>query len=89
LIRTATFPLERVLHDAFDSAWHELSPDVDPEAVEAARWELATIVLGLSGTGLIDGDRLKADAVLSYRLNHWRENWHPKTGTDCRVPIGA
>ena len=74
LISTATFPPEtlHVLFDAFDGAWNELAPEVgiDPEAVETARSELATIVLGLAGADPIERDRLKADAVLSYRLTH-------------------
>ena len=71
LINTPTFPPDaHVLFDAFDGAWKELAPDVATETVERARWELATIVIGLAGAAPIERDRLKADAVLSYRLGH-------------------
>jgi hypothetical protein len=74
LIYTATFSPEslHVLFQAFDGAWTELAGDVggNLESVEAARSELAEIVLDLAKGGPIEGDRLKADAVLSYRLMH-------------------
>jgi len=40
----------RVIFKAFDDAWSEIAPKVgtDPDAVEAARMVLATIVLGLA-----------------------------------------
>lgn len=74
LIGAATVPPDslHVLFDAFDGAWNELAADVgiDPVTVEAARSELATIMLDLANAGPIERDRLKADAVLSYRLSH-------------------
>jgi len=59
-----------VIFDAFDGAWNEPAPDVgsEPATVEAAQSELATILLGLATADPIERDRLKADAVLSYRL---------------------
>jgi len=61
-----------VIFDAFDGAWNEPAPDVgsEPATVEAAQSELATILLGLATADPIERDRLKADAVLSYRLMH-------------------
>jgi hypothetical protein len=50
---------------AFDAAWLEIAPDVSnrPEAIEAARLKLARTVLNLARQGIIEPDRLKAEAL--------------------------
>jgi len=57
-IAGAAFPPDdlRVIFEAFDDAWAEVSPDVSARvsAIEAARLSLATIVLNLATAGPIE-----------------------------------
>lgn len=58
LIDTASYDPHQVkaLGTAFDDAWERLAPSVSsrPEAVEAARFALADIILGLAKQGNFD-----------------------------------
>jgi hypothetical protein len=66
LIRNASYGPEhlKVLFTAFDQAWESMAGDVgtNPLAVEAARLNLANIILSL-GHGAKDPDRLKNAAL--------------------------
>jgi hypothetical protein len=54
-----------VLFQAFDRAWEELAPRVgdDPAAIEAARMQLANVMLALAANGQPDAERLKTAAL--------------------------
>lgn len=58
----------RVIYRAFDTAWSEIAPKLDPDpvTVETARMALATIVLGLANPNGIGPDGLGALAVAVY-----------------------
>jgi hypothetical protein len=60
----------RALGRAFDDAWERLAPSVgsSPEAIEAARFALADIVLGLAKNGSLDPEWL-ADAAVQVMLS--------------------
>ena len=56
----------KILCKAFDGAWQQIAPgtDVRTEALEAARYRLATLLLGLANDGcVLDADRLAKGAV--------------------------
>jgi hypothetical protein len=56
----------KVLTRAFDEAWVLVGPSVSarPEAIEAARTRLATLILGLGQkAGKLDAEQLRDDAV--------------------------
>jgi hypothetical protein len=62
----------KVLTQAFDEAWSQIAPDVDerPDAIEAARYRLATLILGMAHSGgQLDGDRLRDTAVALMHAN--------------------
>jgi hypothetical protein len=74
LIGGAAYPPDtlKVIFQAFDDAWGELGPAVgaEPEAVEAARLSLATIVLSIAKAGPIEGASLRDAALTAFRLKH-------------------
>jgi hypothetical protein len=74
LIGATAFPPDelKVIFEAFDEAWGELSGEVSSRAsaIEAARLSLATIVLSLAAAGPIEGVGLKTAAVDAFRLKH-------------------
>jgi hypothetical protein len=55
----------KAMGTAFDDAWAQLAPSVDdrPEAMEAARFALADIILGLGAQGNFDPQWLADTAV--------------------------
>jgi hypothetical protein len=56
----------KVLTGAFDEAWVLIGPSVSarPDAIEAARTRLATLILGLAQkAGKLDAEQLRDDAV--------------------------
>ena len=67
LLSNATFGPEQLkaISKAFDDAWELVEPQVStrPEAIEAARLELAEIVLSLTKNGTLDPRQLTASAV--------------------------
>jgi len=67
LIENAAFEPDQLkaLGQAFDDAWERIAPSVSntPEAVEAARFALADIVLGLAKNGSLDPSWLAEAAV--------------------------
>jgi hypothetical protein len=74
LIAGAGFPPDdlKVIGDAFEDAWAELSSHVSGDAavVDAARLSLAEIVRGIARAGSIDYDRIKTAAVDAFRTVH-------------------
>ena len=76
LIANATFgPAElKIIGKAFDDAWEQLAPHVSSraDAVDAARYRLATMVLGLAkdaGGSPLDAERLSESAIQLMRAN--------------------
>jgi hypothetical protein len=57
---------------AYDDAWREVAPKIstEPAAVASARWDLATIVLGLGSANVLRPDRLGATAVAVFCSKH-------------------
>jgi hypothetical protein len=55
----------KVLCQAFDEAWEKVAPHFgnDPRAIEAARLELASIVLSLAGPDSRDAEQIKRSAL--------------------------
>ena len=55
----------KVLYKAFDGAWDAIAPTTSQraEAIEAARLELANIVLGLAREGSNDPEQIKDTAL--------------------------
>jgi hypothetical protein len=74
LIGGASFPPDelKVIFEAFDDAWDELSPKVSARAsaIESARLSLAAIVLNLAAAGQIERSALKTAAVDAFRAKH-------------------
>jgi len=74
LIGGAGFPPDavKVIGDAFEDAWAGLALDVSGDAtvVDAARWSLAEIVLGIARAGPIEYNRIKTAAVYAFRTVH-------------------
>jgi hypothetical protein len=67
LIEGATFdPAQmKAIGQAFDGAWEQIAPQVSkrPEAIEAARYKLAQLVLSLAKRGILDPEELKEEAL--------------------------
>jgi hypothetical protein len=64
-----------VLFKAFDSAWDEIKSEVGerPDAAEASRMTLATIILDLAKSGIIaDANQLKDIAVKAFQAPRGR-----------------
>jgi hypothetical protein len=61
----------KALGKAFDDAWGRIAPSVSsrPKAIEAARLQLADIILGLAKRGDFDPQHL-ADAAVQLMLSH-------------------
>ncbi len=74
LIGGSAFPPDelRVIFAAFDAAWAEVAPEVSnrPDAIEATRLSLATIVLSIAKAGPIDREGIKAGAIEAFRAKH-------------------
>ena len=72
LIENASYAPDQLkaLGQAFDDAWERIAPSVSstPEAIEAARFALADIVLGLARNGNLDPWWL-ADAPVQVMLS--------------------
>jgi hypothetical protein len=72
LIKDSSFAPDQLkaLGQAFDDAWERIAPSVSnsPEAIEAARFALADIVLGLAKNGSLD-PRWLADAAVQVMLS--------------------
>jgi hypothetical protein len=72
LIENASYAPDQLkaLGQAFDDAWVRIAPSVSssPEAIEAARFVLADIVLGLAKNGSLD-PRWLADAAVQVMLS--------------------
>jgi hypothetical protein len=61
----------RMMFAAYDDAWSEIAPKItEPTAVESARWDLATIVLGLGSANVLRPDRLRTTAVAVFCSKH-------------------
>ena len=71
LIEGATFdPAQlKTIGQAFDDAWEHISPQVSAraEAIEAARYKLAHLVLSVAKRGIVERKALKDEAL---RLMH-------------------
>jgi hypothetical protein len=67
LIENSSFGPDQVkaMGKALDDAWAQLAPSVDdrPEAIQAARFALADIILSLGGQGNFDPEWLAGTAV--------------------------
>jgi hypothetical protein len=65
----------RVVCQAFDDAWTEIAPSVTntPLAIEAARLNLANVVLSLAKQDSSDPELIKTEAVrqLRLRVRYW------------------
>ena len=62
----------KILWKAFDDAWEEIASGIGPrlEAIEAARYQLASTILSLANNGCaLDAERLTATAVQLMRAN--------------------
>jgi hypothetical protein len=61
-----------VIFEAFDDAWNEVTSEVRARAgaVDAARVNLATVVLSLANARPLDQMALKRAAVDAFRLKH-------------------
>lgn len=55
----------KAIRKAFDDAWTRIAPQVSqrPEAIEAGRLNLASIVLSLAKRGTLDPTRLSEEAI--------------------------
>jgi hypothetical protein len=62
----------KVIFEAFDDAWREVTTDVSARAsaINAARLSLAEIVLSLAAVGPIERGQLKTEAVYAFRVKH-------------------
>jgi hypothetical protein len=80
LIANSSFGPDEVkaMGQALDDAWAKLAPSVDdrPEAIEAARFALANIILSLGAQGNFDPERL-ADAAVQSMLSRSSRLFHP------------
>jgi hypothetical protein len=67
LIEGATFDNKQLvaIKKAFDEAWQAIAPQVSqrPEAMDAARLKLASIVLSVAKRGILDPKRLTDEAL--------------------------
>ena len=67
LIADATFDPDQLkfIRKAFDDAWEQIAPQVSqrPDAIEAGRLKLASIVLSLAKRGTLDPKALTDEAV--------------------------
>jgi len=67
LIERATFDNKQLvaIKKAFDEAWEAIAPQVSqrPEAIDAARLKLASIVLSVAKRGILDPKRLTDEAL--------------------------
>jgi hypothetical protein len=67
LIAEATFdPVQlNAIKKAFDDAWAQIAPNVSsrPEAIEAGRLRLASIVLSAAKRGILDPKQLTDEAL--------------------------
>jgi hypothetical protein len=72
--RTTSFDPDalKMIFAAYDAAWSEIAPKIstEPAAVESARSELATIVLGLGSANVLKPDRLGTTAVAVFCSKH-------------------
>jgi hypothetical protein len=71
LIEGATFdpPQLKAIGQAFDDAWEQIAPQISqrPDAIEAARYKLAHLVLSVAKRGILEREALKDEAL---RLMH-------------------
>jgi hypothetical protein len=67
LISDATFDPDQLkaIRKAFDDAWAQIAPQVSkrPEAIEAGRLKLASIVLSIAKRGTLDPKALTDEAL--------------------------
>jgi len=67
LIDDATYDADqiKIIGKAFDDAWAQIAPDVGqyPQAIEAARLKLATVVLSAARHGFRSPEHLKEAAL--------------------------
>jgi hypothetical protein len=58
----------KLIFKAFDEAWSEIAPNMgsEPNAVEAARMTLASIVLAFASAGTITADGLRTVSVAAF-----------------------
>ena len=67
LIADATFdPVQlKAIRTAFDDAWEAIAPQISqrPDAIEAARLKLATIVLSIAKRGIVEPKKLTDEAL--------------------------
>jgi hypothetical protein len=67
LIADATFdPTQlKAIRKAFDDAWEQIAPQISqrPDAIEASRLKLASIVLSVAKRGTLDSKQLAEDAM--------------------------
>ena len=67
MIEGATFDDKQLkaIKKAFDKAWDQISPQISkrPDAIEASRMKLATVVLSIAKRGLLDPQQLTDEAL--------------------------
>ena len=67
LIADATFDPGQLkaIRKAFDDAWAQIAPQISqsPDAIEAGRLKLATIILSVAKRGTLDPEQLSEDAM--------------------------
>jgi hypothetical protein len=72
LIRSASYGPDtlRILFQAFDDAWNAIRPSVSDDAIatEAARLQLASILLSLAREDSLNSEQLKDATLRTYRL---------------------
>lgn len=53
------------MKQAFDDAWEQIAPQIStrPKAIDAARFRLAQLVLSVAKRGILERDKLKAEAL--------------------------
>jgi hypothetical protein len=70
IVRATSFGPDalKLIFKAFDEAWSEIAPKMgsDPNAVEAARMTLASIVLAFASAGTITADGLRTVSVAAF-----------------------
>ena len=53
----------KIIGQAFDATWAQISPSVSSESVEVARLKLANCILGLAKNGILNAEQLTSDAL--------------------------
>jgi hypothetical protein len=76
------------LFHAFDAAWSEIAGNIadNPLAIEAARLNLANVLLSLAGNDVRDPLKLKHDALLTMALQYRKLRSDPSPPSAANEP---